>query len=261
MPLVKAYPDSLDVMRIAQVVQVTFTLLVPAIACAVLFHEKPMEYLKINKPINLKVLIYSVVLIITIQPFISFTGYYNRMIELPESLATLNELMKTLEDTASAFFDKLLADRSFHMIMINLFVIAVVAGITEEFFFRGSMQQIFKKIVHNRHVAVWITAFIFSFIHFQFYGFIPRMLLGALLGYIFLWSGNLWIAVIVHTLNNAIAVGMYYLFHGTPSFQKIENMGTGDTLWLTFVSLIISSILLYLLSREYQRNNPEDFEI
>lgn len=252
---------SLSFIRVMQVIQSIFIFLVPALLCAYLFNEKAGEYLKINKYINLKALIYSIVLIIAIQPLISFSGYYNKMMTLPESLAGLEQSLQSMENAATTLLQQLMADRSLDIIIINFIVIAVVAGITEEFFFRGSLQQLIKKICHNRHVTVWITAFIFSFIHFQFYGFVPRMLLGALLGYIFLWSGNLWIPVIVHTINNAMSVALYYTFYSTPAFDKVETFGTGGTLWATIVSIAITGVVLWLLSKEYQRNNPEEFTI
>lgn len=253
--------DSLNFIRVMQVFQSVFIFLVPALLCAYLFNEDGCQYLKIKKAVNLKVLIYSIILIVAIQPLISFTGYYNKMMTLPESLSELEQSMQAMENSAAALLERLMADHSPDVVIANFIVIAVAAGITEEFFFRGSLQQLVKKICHNRHVTVWITAFIFSFIHFQFYGFIPRMLLGALLGYIFLWSGNLWIPVIVHTLNNALSVALYYKFHSTPVYDRLESFGTGDTVWATVASIAVTGVILSLLSREYQRNNPEEFTI
>lgn len=253
--------DSLNFIRVMQVFQSVFIFLVPALLCAYLFNEDGWQYLKIKKAVNLKVLIYSIILIVAIQPLISFTGYYNKMMTLPESLSGLEQSMQAMENSAAALLERLMADHSPDVVIANFIVIAVAAGITEEFFFRGSLQQLVKKICHNRHVTVWITAFIFSFIHFQFYGFIPRMLLGALLGYIFLWSGNLWIPVIVHTLNNALSVALYYKFHSTPVYDRLESFGTGDTVWATVASIAVTGVILSLLSREYQRNNPEEFTI
>ena len=244
-----------------QVFQSVFIFLVPALLCAYLFNEDGWQYLKIKKAVNLKVLIYSIILIVAIQPLISFTGYYNKMMTLPESLSELEQSMQAMENSAAALLERLMADHSPDVVIANFIVIAVAAGITEEFFFRGSLQQLVKKICHNRHVTVWITAFIFSFIHFQFYGFVPRMLLGALLGYIFLWSGNLWIPVIVHTLNNALSVALYYKFHSTPVYDRLESFGTGNTVWATVASIAVTGVILSLLSREYQRNNPEEFTI
>lgn len=253
--------DSLNFIRVMQVFQSVFIFLVPALLCAYLFNEDGWQYLKIKKAVNLKVLIYSIILIVAIQPLISFTGYYNKMMTLPESLSELEQSMQAMENSAAALLERLMADHSPDVVIANFIVIAVAAGITEEFFFRGSLQQLVKKICHNRHVTVWITAFIFSFIHFQFYGFVPRMLLGALLGYIFLWSGNLWIPVIVHTLNNALSVALYYKFHSTPVYDRLESFGTGDTVWATVASIAVTGVILSLLSREYQRNNPEEFTI
>lgn len=253
--------DSLNFIRVMQVFQSVFIFLVPALLCAYLFNEDGCQYLKIKKAVNLKVLIYSIILIVAIQPLISFTGYYNKMMTLPESLSELEQSMQAMENSAAALLERLMADHSPDVVIANFIVIAVAAGITEEFFFRGSLQQLVKKICHNRHVTVWITAFIFSFIHFQFYGFVPRMLLGALLGYIFLWSGNLWIPVIVHTLNNALSVALYYKFHSTPVYDRLENFGTGNTIWATVASIAVTGVILSLLSKEYQRNNPEEFTI
>lgn len=253
--------DSLNFIRVMQVFQSVFIFLVPALLCAYLFNEDGWQYLKIKKAVNLKVLIYSIILIVAIQPLISFTGYYNKMMTLPESLSELEQSMQAMENSAAALLERLMADHSPDVVIANFIVIAVAAGITEEFFFRGSLQQLVKKICYNRHVTVWITAFIFSFIHFQFYGFVPRMLLGALLGYIFLWSGNLWIPVVVHTLNNALSVALYYKFHSTPVYDRLESFGTGDTVWATVASIAVTGVILSLLSREYQRNNPEEFTI
>lgn len=250
--------QSLDFIRVAQVVQSCTIFLLPALLCAALFHEKAADYLKINKAINLKFLLYSTVLIIVIQPVISMIGHYNRLMTLPESLSGLEMLIRNVEDSRAALLDQILADRSVVMILVNLFIIAVVAGITEEFFFRGSMQQLLRKVSNNRHVAVWITAFIFSFIHLQFYGFFPRMLLGAVLGYLFVWSGNLWVPVIIHTLNNAMSVSLYLTYKGTPTYERLESLGTGSTLWVVIVAILISGVLMYLLSKEYIQNTTDE---
>jgi len=253
--------QSLDFMRIMQVFQAACIFLIPAWLCAWLFHPQPYSFLRLKKSINLKFLFLSLLLIIAIQPFISFTGHYNNMMTLPESLAPLEAKLRQMEEMARLLTEQLLTTDSVGVLLLNIFVVAIVAGITEEFFFRGAMQQIFKKIIGNRHFAVWITAFIFSFIHFQFYGFVPRFILGAVLGYIFLWSGNLWIPVIIHSFNNLMSILLFHFYHGTLMYEQAESLGTGNTFWLTPVSVVITGVILYLLSREYVENNPEDFPI
>lgn len=252
---------SIDFMRVIQIVHAGCIFFLPAYLCALLFNKQPCTFLKINKPLNFKFLFFALLLIIAIQPLISFTGYYNSLVTLPESLAPLEARLKYMEESAELLTIEMLTTDSVYIFLLNIFVVAIIAGITEEFFFRGSLQQILKKITGNRHVSVWITAFIFSFIHFQFYGFIPRLLLGAVLGYIFLWSGNLWIAVIVHGFNNFMSILLFHFYHGTPLYEQIEGLGTENTFWLTPISIFISGVILFLLSREYVNNNPEDFHL
>jgi membrane protease YdiL (CAAX protease family) len=253
--------QSIDFLRVMQIVQATCLFLLPACLCAYLFHEKPWSYLKIDKAIDFKFLGLAIILIVAIQPLISFTGYYNNLMTFPESLAGFERWMRAMENSTQALIEKLLTTQSVSILLLNIFVIAVMAGVTEEFFFRGSLQQIFKRICKNQHVAVWVAAFIFSFIHFQFYGFVPRLILGAVLGYIFLWAGNLWIPVVVHAFNNLMSVLIFHFYHDTPFYQKAQDFGTGDTLWAVVVSVALSGGIMYLLSKEYQKNNTDDFTI
>lgn len=253
--------QSIDLVRIMQLVQAVCLFLLPACICAVLFHSKPFEYLRINTLPDFKFLFFSILLIIAIQPLISFTGYCNSLLTLPESLAPLERWMKEMEGSTKLLMERLLTTDSVSVFLLNIFVIAIMAGITEEFFFRGTMQQIFKKIFGNPHVTVWVTAFIFSFIHFQFYGFVPRLLLGAVLGYLFLWSQNLWIPIIVHAINNLMSLLIFHFYHGTPVYDELEIVGTGNTFWMAIVSTVISGGILFLLSKEYIKNNPEEFSV
>lgn len=253
--------QSIDFLRVMQLIQIICLFLLPACICAFLFHKEPLSYLRINKPLDFRFLFLSLLLIIAIQPLVSFTGYYNSLMTFPESLAGLERWMKEMEETTKALMERFLTTDSNQILLLNIFIVAIMAGVTEEFFFRGSIQQIFGKIFKSHHVAIWIAAFIFSFIHIQFYGFIPRLLLGALLGYIFVWSGNLWMAVIIHAVNNFMSILIFHFYHGAPMYEQVKSLGTGNTLWLTAVSLVISGSLLYLLSRDYSRNRSENFHI
>lgn len=251
---------SASFLRLSVCLQSIFIFLVPALLCAYLFEKKPLSYLKINKPIDIRFLILSIILIIAVQPLVSWLGYYNSTLSLPASLAPLEQQMKEWEDMATKTMEQLLLNSSVSVLLLNIFVIAIIAGITEEFFFRGSVQQLITKISSNKHVAIWITAFIFSAIHFQFYGFFPRMFLGALLGYLFVWSGNLWIPVIVHSMNNAMSVLLFHFYYGTSTYDKIESIGVGDTWWTSLISLVITALVCYLLIKDFSHNKIEDYD-
>ena len=89
---------------------------------------------------------------------------------------------------------------------MNILIIAIMAGIGEELMFRGVIQKILIGWTKDIHLGILYTAIIFSTIHFQFYGFVPRMILGMVLGYLYIWSKSLWVPVIAHAINNALTV-------------------------------------------------------
>lgn len=239
--------ESPSTMRMALTIQTACLFLFPPVIFAFLCHSKPKEYLKAEHNHNWAFVAIAIFLIIAIQPTIGAIGYYNQQLTLPESMASIEKWMQENELSAGKTVALLFGDKTISGLIFNLFVMAIVAGLAEEFFFRGALQQIFLKITKNTHVAIWVTAFIFSAIHFQFYGFVPRLLLGALLGYIFVWSESIWIPVLVHTVNNAISVVLSYLYYGTPQYEKLDNFNFIENIWVIIPSFILSTFLLYLL--------------
>ncbi|AFM06040.1 CAAX amino terminal protease family [Bernardetia litoralis DSM 6794] len=146
------------------------------------------------------------VLAIVAFPAIQLIGALNGAIEFPEFLKGLENWMRTKEDAAQVLTLFMTDFSSPLQTILGFIVIAVLAGLSEEVFFRGVLQPLFQNITKNKHAAIWITAIIFSAIHFQFYGFIPRMLLGALFGYIYIYTNNIAVPIWAHILNNGIAL-------------------------------------------------------
>jgi len=244
---------SVDFLRLSQLITQIFLFIIPALLYAYLFNKDGIRHLKISRLPDMRFLILSVLLIIVIQPLISFTGYYNAKMQLPEFMSGIEDFFQKYEVQTKLIMDQLLQDTSTFGLISNLFIIAIMAGISEEFIFRGALQQIFKKITSNYHLAVWISAFIFSAIHMQFYGFVPRMLLGAVLGYMFVWSGSLWLPIIIHALYNGFIVLMYRFYHGTPQFEKYDNIGVGDMWWSTLVSIVLTVLISVGMKRMYDQ--------
>lgn len=242
-------------MRMAQTISQVGIFLFPSIAFAFLCQGNIKNYLMTKDQVKPLTLILSLLLIIAIQPTIDFIGYLNQQISLPDSLASLEAKIRAGEESAQRVVALLFTDKSVLGLVTNLLVIAVVAGLVEELFFRGCLQQIIKKISKNSHAAVWITAIIFSAIHFQFLGFIPRIILGAVLGYLFEWTRNLWVPIIVHTINNAISVIFAYLFFDTPQYEELTSFSLEKEIWYIIPSVVISIILLFLLYKYRQQNN------
>ena len=166
----------------------------------------PKEYLSIRKMPKGHILLLTFLSIFLITPSISLTGILNKQMELPSFMEPIENWMRLQEETAEQLTLKLLAGRGIITLFFNLIVIAVAAGITEEFLFRGALQRIIGKWTYNHHIIIWSAAIIFSTFHMQFFGFLPRMLLGAYFGYLLYWTRNIWIPVFAHFVNNAIAV-------------------------------------------------------
>ncbi|MEO1653861.1 MAG: CPBP family intramembrane glutamic endopeptidase, partial [Bacteroidota bacterium] len=149
---------------------------------------------------------------ISIMPFTSLLIEWNSDIHLPAYLSELEAWIIEKE----AFFQELTVFLtqfgSSGEALIALLVMAILPGIGEELLFRGLIQRNFQAFL-NPHVAIWLSAIIFSAIHLQFLGFIPRALLGALFGYLYYWSGNIWLAILAHFVNNAFTLLMVYAYH------------------------------------------------
>ena len=154
-------------------------------------------------------------MLVTILAFCTFpvtrlAGQLNSGMVLPDWLSGVEQWMKDKEDYANHLMDLIMTPETFSGMWLNILIIAALPAIGEELIFRGVFQKIFHNLFRSGHLSVWVTSFLFSAIHFQFYGFLPRFILGLIFGYLFLWSRNLWLPVIAHFINNAVpTVGAY----------------------------------------------------
>ncbi len=193
-----------------------------------------------------------IILAFCIFPVTSFTGQINSAMHLPVWLSGVEHWMIEKEDKANSLIDMLITSDTFLSMMLNLLIIALAPAIAEEFIFRGVFQKIFYNLFRSPHLAIWFTAFIFSALHFQFFGFIPRFILGLVFGYLFLWSGTLWLPVISHFVNNAFPVILAY----TEGIEKL-NTPIDVPLWKQAIGLplpvIIGLVILY-----YFKNKSDD---
>ena len=158
--------------------------------------------------------------------------------------------MRSLEDQAMDTTMLLLTGDSLVHLLMNLLVVAGVAAFSEEIFFRGALQQFLQEKYRNGHAAVWISALVFSVVHFQFYGFFPRLVLGALLGYLFLYTRNLWIPILIHFINNASVIVLHYFWGESEWMQALEEV----ELTVPFATIaVLSAAFTILLFRNYSK--------
>ena len=157
-----------------------------------------------------------------------------------------------MEEQAATQTEKLLIANTFGALLFNIFIMAVIPGLGEEFFFRGTLQRIISD-AKGAVWAIWVTAFIFSAVHMQFYGFIPRLLLGAFFGYLLVWSGNIWLPIVAHFVYNAITVVFHYLSNNGCLVIDIDIIGTGNTWWQGFVCGLIFVFGIYFLKNTLKK--------
>lgn len=177
---------------------------------------------------------------------------WNQNMTFPESLSGLESVLRNMEDTAAKTMGVITQMDNTGQLLILLVVVAVLPGIGEEIVFRGVIQNLLHRWTRNPHVAIWVSAILFSAIHFQFYGFFPRLFLGALFGYIYVWSGRLSLAMLAHFLNNAFSLTMVYLQ------QKGYFEDAGDTPelmpWgLTIAAAGLMAAVMFAFHRHHQK--------
>jgi membrane protease YdiL (CAAX protease family) len=221
----------------------------PAVSCAFLFKQENKTFWQWEKIPAGSIILTTGLSILFLIPFINFLAWLNSSIHFPEALAQLESILRKMGDEANQVIEMLLISNSTSDLLQNLFVLALVPAISEELLFRGTLQKILGERL-NVHVAVWITAIIFSAFHMEFFGFVPRVLLGAFLGYLFVWSGSLYLSMVAHFVNNAFIVFAGYLVSSSyVADVEIDDIGTGSMWSFAVVSLLISLLLIYQIRK------------
>jgi len=246
-------PENIPVMKFLQICFSVGLFVFPPLIISVFVSGKIAEYLKLEKTISFNSLILIILLVFFSVPLINFLMLLNESIRFPESLKGLENVFKNMENEAQKASLAFLKSKSVGQYITNLLVIAIIPAIGEELTFRGIFQRLFHEWSKNIHVAIFISAFLFSAMHFQFYGFFARWFLGIVLGYMFYWSGNLWLPIIAHFLNNASAVTLYYL-KGDLAL-KAENIGKGfDMIQAVLLSTFAVAAIMYMIYRQERKS-------
>lgn len=198
---------------------------------------------------------------ITFTVAISPLVEWNMNVKFPEFLKEFEVWAKNAESQATNLTKVMTTFASPGELLFGLIVIAVLPAIGEEVVFRGLFQNELMRASGNIHVAIWVSALIFSTIHFQFFGFIPRLLLGALFGYLYFWSANLLIPIVAHFFNNAFGVVMIYLYQNKVTDLNVEDSSAAPVMYV-IMNLFITAGLLYFFRKHYQsmrEDRPADF--
>ncbi len=199
--------------------------------------------------IHLQMLLVVLLVVISFMATNSIFIDWNAHLHFPDSLKSLEEWAHEKEQLAEAVTKFLTGFSDVNQFMVGLLVIAILPAIGEELVFRGMLQPQLHRTFGNIHIAIWTSAIIFSAFHLQFFGFVPRMLLGALFGYLYYWSGNLWMSIFAHFVNNGFSVLMLYLRQQGTVEMDVESTDVAP--WQAVIGFTILFIALMFYYKNF----------
>jgi len=232
----------------------------PALISAFVFHGSPLTFLRANKYPSFLFLFLAIFAMILFQPFINLVSSWNQQLQLPAFMSGLYKAMQSMEATANDLTRQFLAQQKARDLFINIFFLALIPAITEELFFRGTLLRLLEEKM-SVNWSIWIVAIIFSTYHMQFFGFVPRVLLGALLGYIVVWSHSLYLGMLAHFINNAGFILFSYLSANHYITFDVETLGVSCTQWwITVSTFMVAFLLIFFMSKKFKsgkgQSNP-----
>lgn len=229
--------------------------IIPALAAMAVFYRRPWHAMCMHRAPSWTAVLVVLAFYIISLPGMNWLVHLNESMSLPSWMGGIEHWMRVTEDAAADVTKQLLDIHSVGELLGCVFVVGFMAGLSEEMVFRGAMQRTMQDSRMGTHAVVWIVAIVFSAIHLQFYGFIPRMAIGLWLGYLLVWTGCLWVPIIAHTLNNSSVVLFSYLTNvGVMPEGYGDNLGIpqeGGFPWLAVVSIIASIALALWAHRHF----------
>lgn len=237
----------LTTIRGMQVIQFVCLFLLPTFICARLFSTNTKKYLGLQQPSNIVYYLVGVAVLLLAIPMTNFLGELNRNVQFPSGL---EQWLKEQEAEAAKTIRVLLSKHSIKDLLLNLICIAGLAAVGEELLFRGMVQRLLIKMFKNPWIGIVVAAFLFSAMHLQFYGFLPRFVLGILLGVVYWYSGSLWTAMLAHFIYDAALIILAY---NNPAMLMDENTVAISNLALMASVSFVLVVLLVMWMRKQTR--------
>jgi hypothetical protein len=250
-------PAAIGILKYFQILQSFGLFIIPPLLAGFFFERNPMRYLALNTSPRQLAYWLVVIMLVVLTPFLNGMIEWNEALKLPVSMSGIENWMQGMEKEAGKLTDAFLHTETAGGFMLNILMIAILPAFGEEFIFRGVIQRLLGEWTRNIHVAIILSAFAFSAMHLQFYGFLPRFFLGILFGYLFFWTGSLWIPIFAHFLNNAAAMTFEALSAGGRVSEDAGSFGSGSPL-LIILSTILTGLSLYIIYRICSRQRFRD---
>lgn len=247
-----SWTGSINYLKGLQLISSVTMFLAPPLLLAWFLGQSITSSLQIHRVKSIALYLLVIVSMLVAQPFINWLGDWNSRLSLPTWLSGVEHWMRMMEQQNDALVNRFLAVHSLRGLFFNILLIAIIPAFAEEFFFRGTVQRLFAKKM-NIHLAVWLTAFIFSAVHVEFYGFVPRLLLGAYLGYLLVWSGSIWLPVVAHFVNNVIGVIVGYVMANYSGYDHLDSFGVTQFAWVSVVGVLLFVPLAWYIHKQSEK--------
>ena len=248
---------NIGLLKFLQVAYSIGLFLVPAVLAGYLIRRNAWKYLRADRMTPFWIVIIVATLMIVSIPWINYVGFLNEKLSLPERWGDLMEKIRENDETSWDLMRSYLQTDNIGGLLINILMVALIPAIGEEFLFRGTIQRILVEWFKNEHLAIWLAALLFSLMHYQFLGLIPRVLLGALFGYLFVWTGSIWMAVLAHFINNGVAVVYYYVFFRGSLGIEPDHIGMEENAILMIITSVVLTILLLAVIHQRREESVE----
>lgn len=246
-------------MKLGQILSVIVLFILPSVIYVIFFTPEKWKFLQLKKPNNSFFYVICLIFFLGILPLIQQMGIWNQNLHLPEAFSSLEQTIRQAESNTEQLMIMFLRMDNVYDLLINLLVIALMAALSEELFFRGVLQNHLHRWTKSAWAAVLISSILFSALHAQFLGFFPRMVLGIFLGFFYIWSNSLWVPIIGHFINNASQVLWIYFYMPQVDLNQFQTMQNEHAPWYFVMgSLILSASLFYFLNKRYAKINSLD---
>jgi len=242
-------PGAISLLKFFQILQSVGLFILPALIAGWLFERNTLVYNGLNKSPGGVLALLVLGIMMASLPAINWLSSLNEMMKLPAGLSGLEQWMKDTEEQAGKITEAFLDVTTVGGFLVNLLMIAIIPAIGEELFFRGILQRLLGEWFRNIHVAVFVTAFLFGAIHMQFYGLLPRVLLGLMFGYFYVWSESLWVPILAHFINNGAAVIVSFIAAKGMIDTKYEDFGATSNVYLIIISFLATGFLLFMMRK------------
>lgn len=250
-----------DAVLVTNILQGVLAFSLPTILAWKLTDPHPWHSTGISYPFSGKAFLWMAAIYVASYPLIAQTVYWNDHLTLPDSMNGLETMMRQMEDTAAQTTNEILSATSVGSLIVNVLIVGVFTGIVEELFFRAGLQRMMIASGMRAGIAIFLAAFIFSALHFQFFGFVPRLLLGALFGYVYYRTGSIWASATLHAINNSLVIIQEWLSQNGLVNIDLENdlVNPSGIPWYFLGSLVITVLLIWFTRNTNFRNRHGSF--